>query len=108
MIRKLILIAAAIALVFVQAYFVFSVQFGGDQFTAVWHGFGVNQTAYSQFVFRTIRWWWCLPALCLGLVLFAVSRQRALYAVAATVASLLGALALYGSAYSPDLLIRLP
>jgi hypothetical protein len=107
MIKRLVVSGSVLLLVLAQAYIIYGVQQGGDQFVALWSGFGVRQTDYSRFVFRTIRWWWGVPALTLMLMGLALLRSRLLFAAAAATVALLGTVALYWSVYGPALWIDL-
>ena len=62
MLKKLVLIVIVL-LALAQSYFIYAVQHGADDaFAGAWSSFNVAQSGYSQFVFRTIKWWWVLPA----------------------------------------------
>lgn len=108
MLKKLLFVAVVLVLVLAQGYFIYAVQHGAiDAFTGAWSSFNVAQSGYSQFVFRSIKWWWALPAICLLLVGFVTWRPTVFRVVLALSFSLLGTVALYWSAYAPSLFIQI-
>ena len=94
--------------VFAQSYFIYVLNQpeAAKSFTQIWYSFGVEQTAYSQFVFRTIQWWVVLPILCLGLAFSALFRATKWLPLTAISVSFAGTVALYWSAYAPALLVH--
>ena len=107
MFKKIALIVIVLLLALAQSHFIYAVQHGaGDAFTSVWSSFNVTQSGYSQFVFRTIKWWWALPVLCLLLASVAAWRPRSWGVTLALAFSFIGTIALYWSAYAPSLFIR--
>ena len=107
MFKRIALIAMVLLLVLAQGYFIYAVQHGAaDAFTGAWSSFNVTQSGYSQFVFRTIKWWWILPGLCLLVVGLATWRPTARHVGFALAFSFVGTVALYWSAYAPSLFIR--
>ena len=106
MIKKLVLIVVVLCLVCAQAFFIYALQHGAaSEFEGLWRGFGLPQSEYSQLVFRTIKWWWSLPAFCLVLLALALWRNRKLHTTAVLLASFIGTVALYWSAYAPSLFV---
>ncbi len=104
--KKLALIVVVLGLVVAQVIFVYTFQHGAtSQFESLWYSFGSSQTGYSQFVFRTIKWWWTLPAICLVLLALALWRPRRFRITIALLASFIGTVALYWSAYAPSMFI---
>jgi hypothetical protein len=107
MFKKIALIVIVLLLTIAQSYFIYAVQYGGSgAFTSAWSSFNVAQSGYSQFVFRTIKWWWALPVLCLGLAVIATWRPKKRHITIALAFTFIGTIALYWSAYAPSLLIR--
>ncbi|WP_442682811.1 hypothetical protein ACSBPQ_14645 [Stenotrophomonas sp. JC08] len=108
MLKKLVLIVIVLLLALAQSYFIYAVQHGADDaFAGAWSSFNVAQSEYSQFVFRTIKWWWALPVLCLLLAAIAAWKSKTRLVFLALVFSFIGTIALYWSAYAPSLLIRI-
>lgn len=108
MFKKIALVVTILLLVLAQSHFIYAVQCGGaNAFAALWKGFGVTQTAYSQFVFRTIEWWWAVPVLCMLLLTVTAYRPTPLRRLAVIFVSLAGVVALYWSVYAPALFIAL-
>lgn len=108
MLKKILIVAIVLVLALAQGYFIHAAQHGAiEAFTGAWSSFNVTQSNYSQFVFRTIKWWWALPAICLLLVGFATWRPTVSRVILALSFSLIGTIALYWSAYAPSLFIQL-
>ena len=85
-----------------QASFLYSRQHGGaESYTELWRSFGVEQTSYSQFVFRTAIYWWALPVLSACVALFALTQGGAKKYALSVVLGCAGYFALVWSAYSP-------
>lgn len=95
--------------VFAQSFFIYAFlePETAKSFTQLWYSFGVEQTAYSEFVFRTIHWWVVMPILCLGLAFTAQFRASKWLPLAALSVSFGGTVALYWSAYAPALLVHI-
>lgn len=107
MIKKFVLVLVVLCLVLAQIFFIYAFQHGAaSEFESLWRGFGVSQTEYSQFVFRTVKWWWSLPAFCLVLLALALRQTRKLHTTAVLLVSIVGTVALYWSAYAPSLFIN--
>jgi hypothetical protein len=107
MFKRVTFIATVLLLVSAQSFFIYAFQHGaGDAFVNLWSSFSATQTGYSQFVFRTIKWWWVLPVLCLLLAGIAVWTLKTRYVLLCLAISFIGTVALYGSAYAPLLFIR--
>lgn len=96
------------AMVIAQCVFIYSIGSGGaDYFLNVWHSFNIQQTDYSKFIFSTIKVWWALPIACtIGLALSLYYSVKKL-AFLAFMFTFLGTLALYWSAYAPQLIIKI-
>jgi hypothetical protein len=108
MLKKILMTIGILILVLVQAYFIYAVQHGGAAaFANVWSSFNVSQTEYSKLVFGSIKWWWVLPALCSLLLVWALVRPKFIHSLATVIVSVTGVVALYWSAYGPDLFIKL-
>jgi hypothetical protein len=108
MLKKIVLILFVLLLTFAQIYLIYALQHGGvESFRDAWRTFGVRQTEYSLFVFNTIKWWWAVPTICLGLLALALRRLVALSVTVVVTASLTGTIALYWSVYSPSLMVRI-
>ena len=105
--KKLFFWSFILFFVFAQSYFIYALNQpeAAKSFTQLWYSFGVEQTAYSEFVFRTIQWWVVLPILCLGLAFSALFRASKWLPFAAISMSFAGTVALYWSAYAPALLV---
>lgn len=108
MLKKLLFVAVVLVLALAQGYFIYAVQHGAiDAFNGVWSSFSVTQSGYSTFVFRSIKWWWALPGICLLLAGFATWRPTAFRVILALSFSFIGTIALYWSAYAPSLFIQI-
>jgi len=105
-IKKLVLIVVVLGLALAQVVFIYALQHGAaSNFESLWRGFGVSQTEYSQFVFRTVKWWWGLPVFCLVLLALALRQTNKLLTTAVLLVSFIGTVALYWSVYAPSLFI---
>lgn len=108
MLKKSLLTVVVLALVAMQSAFIYALQHGAaEQFLHAWKAFGVSVPEYTHFVFRTAKWWWAAPFSCIALLTIAVVVESRAVAVVTCVFSLVAVIALYWSAYSPALLIRL-
>jgi lipoprotein signal peptidase len=105
--KKVLFWSFILLFVFAQSYFIYALlqPETAKSFTQLWYSFGVERTAYSKFVFRTIQWWVVLPFLCLGLAFSALSRASKWLPLAAIAVSFSGTVALYWSVYAPALLV---
>ncbi|MFT7185016.1 MAG: hypothetical protein ACI84K_000388 [Pseudohongiellaceae bacterium] len=108
MFKILFLVVPVIAMIVAQSLFIYGIDSGGSkQHLELWNSFNINQTDYSKFVFSTIKVWWALPVACvIGLVLSLYYSLKKL-AFLAFVFSLVGTVALYWSAYAPELMIKI-
>jgi|26BtaG_2_1085354.scaffolds.fasta_scaffold14556_2 hypothetical protein len=87
-------------------YFIAQPQFI-ERFISLWISFGVEQTAYTKFVFSTIEWWSIVPVVCLTLSAITLQRPSKLLSTLTLIISMIGMLALVLSIYSTSLLIPL-
>ncbi len=108
MIKMVLLTIPVILLVVAQGTFIYGVGNGGAaQFIATWHSFSINQTGYSKFVFSTISIWWVFPAICTLALVWSWYKSLAKLTALTLLFSLVGTIALYWSAYAPELLVTL-
>lgn len=106
--KKIVFTLFVLILISAQVFLIYALQHSGaDDFRGVWRSFGTQQTDYSRFVFRTIEWWWVLPVVCLVLLALTLKRSTAFRVALTIVASLVGTVAVYGSVYSPAMMIRI-
>jgi hypothetical protein len=104
---KIALAAFTAMFVVLQCYLLYVLQHGGTgQFAGLWQAFGVAQTSYSAFVFRTLRWWWSLPVLCSVLAAYALGRASKAATAVALVAGFGGFMALCWAVYAPALMVH--
>ena len=78
-----------------------------ERFTSLWISFGIEQTAYTKFVFSTIEWWSLVPVMCLTLAVMTLQRPSKLLSALTLIISLTGMLALVLSIYSTAMLMPL-
>ncbi|WP_425915370.1 hypothetical protein [Pseudomonas sp. GWSMS-1] len=107
--KKFVLAATIAIFVLAQAFFIYALlqPETDNYFASLWSSFGVQQTSYSKFVFKTIQWWAVLPVICLALGILAIKRSSKSISLFAISASALGTIALYWSAYAPTLFISI-
>jgi len=106
--KKLIFGISILFFIAAQSYFIYGLlqPETAESFRQLWASFGIKQTAYSTFVFRTIQWWVALPILCLGLAVFALLRSSKLFLFITILIGFVGTVALYWSVYAPALLVQ--
>ena len=85
-------------------YFIAQPQFI-ERFISLWISFGVEQTAYTKFVFSTIEWWSIVPVVCLILAIITLQRPSKILSALILIINLTGVLALVLSIYSTAMLI---
>lgn len=108
MVKKLLLSVVVGLLAVAQGLFVYALEHGAkEQFTSIWSSFGVPVSPYTRFVFRTSAWWWAAPAVSLGALGIAFYLRSRLAAAIAFALSLALVVALYWSAYAPNMLVNL-
>ncbi len=106
---KMVLLAVPVMLMAAaQGLFIYGVGNGGaEQFIQTWNSFSINQTDYSKFVFSTISIWWALPAICILGLVWSLYKSLAKLTAFTLLFSLASTIALYWSAYAPELLVQL-
>lgn len=108
MFKMVLLALPAIAMVAAQCIFIYGVGNGGaEQFIETWHSFSINQTDYSKFVFSTISIWWALPVICILGLVWSLYKSLTKLTALTLLFSLVSTIALYWSAYAPELLVKL-
>jgi hypothetical protein len=108
MLKILFLVVPVIAMVIAQSLFIYGLGNGGsEQYLEHWHSFNISQTDYSKFVFSTIKIWWALPIACVIVLALSLYYSLKKLAFLAFVFTFLGTVALYWSAYAPELMIKI-
>jgi hypothetical protein len=107
--KKTVFLLFIAALAFAQAYLIYVLlqPETNKLFTDLWSSFGVAQSSYSQFVFRTVQWWTVLPTTCLALGITSIIKPSTYLAFIAISVSLAGTIALYWAVYAPVLFINI-
>jgi len=107
-IKKVLFICIVLFLVAHQILFLYGLQNGAaDQFIKVWKSFGIIQTDYSIFLFKNFIWFWALPVVCLGAMTLSLLHSKKWLSICVILLTLVFDVALYWSAYAPELLVKL-
>lgn len=107
MAKKFVVAALIVFLLVIQCGVLYAMENGAaEQFSSTWRSFGVAQTGWSAFVFRSLSWWWSVPALCALVTGYALWRWSAVMASLAVVLGLAGAGALLWALYAPALMVH--
>lgn len=107
MIKIVLLAVPVIVMMVAQGFFIYALGHGGaEQFIKAWDSFNITQTDYSKFVFSTIDFWWGLPIVCILGLFWSLYKSLVKLAVLTILFSLVSTIALFWSAYSPELLIK--
>ncbi len=106
MLKKIIFCLIILFIIIFQCLFIYALIHKGISLnTSLWESAHIQQTPFSKFIYKTIKLWWGLPAICLFLLFISLWKPNKWTVVLTFLISITGVIALLWSTYDPSMLI---